>query len=57
MAEREQEAFREPADPNVNPPDSATNSAAGPLPVFALLAVLLVMVAIVAVVMISGAMQ
>ena len=57
MAEHQQEAFKEPADPSVNPPDSATNSAAGPLPVFAILLVVLAIVAVVVVVMISGAMQ
>ncbi len=57
MAERPQEAFKEPADPSVNPPDEATNSAAGPLPVFAVLFAVLALVAIVAVVMISGAIQ
>jgi hypothetical protein len=57
MAEHQQEAFKEPADPSVNPPDSATNSAAGPLPIFAILLVVLALVAIVAFVMISGATQ
>jgi hypothetical protein len=57
MAERPQEAFKEPADPSVNPADSATNKAAGPLPVFALLVAVLAVVVIVVIVMISGAMQ
>ena len=57
MAERPQEAFKEPADPSVNPPDEATSSAAGPLPVFAILFAVLAIAAVVAIVMISGAMQ
>lgn len=39
----EQEAFKEPADPKLNPPPS-TGAAAGPLPIFGLLAVLAVVV-------------
>jgi hypothetical protein len=57
MAKHQQEAFNEPSDPKVNPPDSATNRLAGPLPIFALFLVLLVVVAITAFVMISGAQQ
>lgn len=57
MPEHQQEAFKEPADPSVNPPDSATSSAAGPLPIFAILLGVLALVAIVAFVMISGATQ
>ena len=55
MAEHEQEAFREPADPGVNPPDAATNRLAGPLPIFALLFLVLAIVSVVAFVMISCA--
>ena len=55
MAEHQQEAFREPADPRVNPPDSATNRLAGPVPIFALLFIVLAVAAIVAFVMVSGA--
>ena len=55
MAQHEQEAFREPADPSVNPPDAATNRLAGPLPIFALLLVILAIAGVVAFVMISGA--
>lgn len=57
MTERPQEAFREPADPAVDPPDSATNRFAGPVPVFALLLAVLLVVAIAAIVMVSGALQ
>ncbi len=39
----EQEAFKEPADLTLNPPPS-TGAAAGPLPIFGLLAVLAVVV-------------
>lgn len=55
MAEHQQEAFREPADPSVNPPDSSANRLAGPLPIFALLFVVLAVAGIVAFMMVSGA--
>jgi hypothetical protein len=57
MAERPQEAFKEPADPGINPPDEATNRVAGPLPVFAIFFAVLAIAAVVGLVMISGAMQ
>ena len=55
MVKDTQEAFREPPDPTGNPSDTATNWLAGPLPLFALVIVILAVVGIVAFVMISGA--
>jgi hypothetical protein len=37
-----QEAFREPADPTLNPPPESTNAVAGPVPLLALLGVVIV---------------